>query len=226
MNTKLTILIVQSRYSIRKKVYNIAIETCGFSINFALMSNYIDGLDFVDRTFTNDDLKYIEYESCTFKNCTFERVTFVAMAFIDCHFIKCNLNQANVNHTAFRSALFSNCIITDVNFAMCDRFLFSLNFENCQMDFCKFYDLKMKAVSFKNCKLIAVDFMATDLSNADFEASDLRRATIIESNLTKADFSKAYNYVFNPKLNKVKGAIFSKDGLPGLLEHFDIIVKQ
>lgn len=190
------------------------------------MSKYLEGLKFVDYRFASEELAFIEYESCTFTNCDFEKLTFLAMAFIDCEFINCNFHQANLNHTALRSAQFTGCTITDVNFAMCDKFLFSINFADCQLDFSKFYGLKMKAISFIDCKLIAVDFMATDLSNANFAGSDLRRATFIESKLIKADFSKAINYVFDPKANKVKGAIFSKQGLPGLLEHFDIIVTQ
>ncbi len=190
------------------------------------MSKYLEGLNIVNYTFSGNELSYIEYESCTFTNCDFSGLTFLAMAFIDCHFIKCKFNNTNVNHTAFRSAQFTRCIITDVNFAMCDKFLFNMDFAHCQMDFCKFYGLKMKAISFIDCKLIAVDFMATDLSNANFSESDLRRATFIESKLIKADFSTAINYVFDPKSNKVKGAIFSKKGLPGLLEHYNIVVTQ
>jgi hypothetical protein len=43
--------------------------------------------------------------------------------------------------------------------------------------------------------------------------------------LEKADFRDAINYRIDPGINKMKKAKFSRDGLPGLLTRFDIIIE-
>jgi hypothetical protein len=53
----------------------------------------------------------------------------------------------------------------------------------------------------------------------------LRRAVFIDTIANKADFSTSYDYAFDPEKNKIKKAIFSTDGLKGLLEKYDIVVK-
>ena len=47
----------------------------------------------------------------------------------------------------------------------------------------------------------------------------------IDTIANKADFYTSYDYSFDPDKNKLKKAIFSVDGLKGLLEKYDIVVK-
>ncbi len=70
----------------------------------------------------------------------------------------------------------------DINFSMCDKLIFEIAFSRCNLDFSKFYTLKLKETQFKNCSLIAVDFMATDLSVVVFEHCDLYRAEFDKAN--------------------------------------------
>jgi hypothetical protein len=49
--------------------------------------------------------------------------------------------------------------MTEVNFAMCDKFIFEVHFKGVVLDFSKFYTLKMKGTTFTDSSLVAVDFM-------------------------------------------------------------------
>ena len=70
-----------------------------------------------------------------------------------------------------------------------------------------------------------VDFMGSDLTEVLFDNCNLRRTVFIDTILNKADFYTSYDYTLDLEKNKAKKAIFSTDGLKGLLEKYDIIVK-
>jgi uncharacterized protein YjbI with pentapeptide repeats len=94
-----------------------------------------------DQTFSEEAINYKEFESCTFTNCDFSACNFIAVIFIDCHFNRCNFNNAKINHVAFRTAHFDFCQLKDVNFAMCDKFIFEVHFKNSKLDFQNFMHL-------------------------------------------------------------------------------------
>jgi uncharacterized protein YjbI with pentapeptide repeats len=73
--------------------------------------------------------------------------------------------------------------------------------------------------------MIAVDFMGSDLTEVLFDNCNLRRTVFINTILNKADFYTSYDYTLDLEKNKAKKAIFSTDGLKGLLEKYDIVVK-
>lgn len=73
--------------------------------------------------------------------------------------------------------------------------------------------------------MISVDFMGSDLTEVLFDNCNLRRAVFINTIANKADFSTSYDYAFDPDKNKIKKAIFSTDGLKGLLEKYDLVIK-
>ena len=73
--------------------------------------------------------------------------------------------------------------------------------------------------------MIAVDFMGSDLTEVLFDNCNLRHAVFIDTIANKADFYTSYDYAFDPDKNKIKKAIFSTEGLKGLLQKYDIIVK-
>ncbi|MBK9760821.1 MAG: pentapeptide repeat-containing protein [Flavobacteriales bacterium] len=58
-------------------------------------------------------------------------------------------------------------------------------------------------------------FERCDLSDAVFEHCDLQRA----------DFSTAHGFTIDPELNRMKGARFMVDGLPGLLARHGIRIE-
>jgi uncharacterized protein YjbI with pentapeptide repeats len=73
--------------------------------------------------------------------------------------------------------------------------------------------------------MIAVDFMESDLTEVLFDNCNLRRAVFMDTIANKADFSTSYDYTIDPEKNKLKKAVFSTDGLKGLLEKYNIVVK-
>lgn len=185
---------------------------------------FLDGT-YQDIIYKRDEVNFKEFECCTFTRCDFSSCNFIAVTFIDCVFNDCNWNSAQINHVAFRTATFNGCSIKGVNFAMCDKLLFEIAFDNCILDFSKFYTLKMKATTFTNCSLIAVDFMAADLTEAVFENCDLYRAEFDKGIANKANFKRAYHYTIDPTKTKLKKAVFALEGVKGLLYRHDIVVK-
>ncbi|MBW4361524.1 pentapeptide repeat-containing protein [Flavobacterium taihuense] len=188
------------------------------------MPEYFLDIEYNNLTYGVDQVNFKEFECCTFNHCTFSACNFIDVTFIDCVFNECIFSEAKINHVALRTATFNRCEIKDVNFAMCNKLIFEVRFNNCVLDFSKFYTLKIKGTPFINCSLIAVDFMATDLTEVLFENCDLYRAEFAKATANKADFKTSYNYTIDPKTTKLKKAIFSLEGLKGLLYKHEIIV--
>ena len=112
-----------------------------------------------------------------------------------------------------------------VDFSKCDNFLFAASFENCQLDYCSFYQKKMKKATFADCSLKEVDFAEVDLSMAVFTNCDLTGASFMGTVLEKTDFRTAKNYAFDPEQNRVKKAKFSLAGVAGLLTKYNIDIE-
>jgi uncharacterized protein YjbI with pentapeptide repeats len=115
--------------------------------------------------------------------------------------------------------------MSEINFSMCDKLIFEIHFKECNLDFSKFYTLKLKGTSFIDCSLLAVDFMSADLTKAIFDNCDLYRTEFAKAIANKADFRSSYNYTIDPTITKLKKAQFSIAGLKGLLAKHDIIVQ-
>ena len=189
------------------------------------MSDYFLDIEHDGITYGENEISYKEFENCTFTNCDFTKCVFMATTFIDCSFNNCNFNATKINHTCLRTVFFNKCKISDVNFAMIDKFIFEIHFKDCILDFSKFYALKMKGFTFTNTSLVAVDFMGADLSEVVFENCDLYRSEFDKAIANKTNFKTSFNYTINPAKTKIKKAIFTLEGLKGLLSTHGIIVK-
>ncbi len=189
------------------------------------MTEYIFETEFNNINYEASSANFKEFERCTFNECDFSECVFVAVTFIDCDFNDCNFNGAKINHTAFRTAFFNRCTIKEVNFAMCDKLIFEIHFKDCNLDFSKFYTLKLKETTFTNCSMVAIDFMSTDLTAVVFDQCDLYRSEFEKATANKCDFRTSYNYTIDPSKTKLKKAIFSLENLKGLLFTHDIIVQ-
>ncbi|RYZ86306.1 MAG: pentapeptide repeat-containing protein [Proteobacteria bacterium] len=181
------------------------------------------------QTFTGqmaaDSLLYTDFETCVFNDCDFTDCDFTGTVFIDCAFNDCNFAATPINYVALRGATFTRCDFTDVNFAMVDQLLFDISFTHCTLDYAKFYKLKLARTVFSNCSIIAADFMAADMTDVTFDNCNLHQTVFHDTLLQKADFTSSFNYAMDPEKNKLKRAIFSKDGLAGLLAKYEIVVK-
>lgn len=189
------------------------------------MADYFLETEYEMITFAKEEVNFKEFEGCVFRNCNFSQCSFVAVTFIDCTFNDCIFTGAAINHVAFRTVFFNECAIVDVNFAMCDKLIFEVHFKNCRLDFSKFYTLKIKGTTFTDCSIVGVDFMSTDLTGVIFDSCDLYRSVFIDTVANKTDFKTSFNFSIDPKKNKIKKAVFSIQGLKGLLDKHEIIVE-
>ena len=109
-----------------------------------------------------------------------------------------------------------------LQFFTCNHFLFSVSFEDCNLNLTSFYKLNLKRAKFTRCSVQEVDFTEVDLSGAMFDECNLFRATFDHTNIEKADFRTSVQYAMDPEINKIKKAKFSRDGAVGLLAKYDI----
>ena len=189
-----------------------------------VMTEYFHTIEYNNETYGSDAVNFKEFEDCVFNHCDFSHCTFLAVTFIDCVFNDCNFNGTKINYVALRMATFNRCQIKDVNFAMCDKLIFEIAFNDCILDFSKFYTLKIKGTTFNKCSLIAVDFMGTDLTEVLFDQCDLHRSEFAKAIANKANFKTSFNYTIDPEKTKIKKAVFSLEGIKGLLFKHDIVV--
>lgn len=183
-----------------------------------------------DRTFEREDFTVVaslarEYENCNFVNCDFSSADLARIVFSDCEFTGCNLSMAKLGSTSFRDVSFKDCKLLGLRFDHCSDFLFSVSFENCILNLASFYRLKIKGTVFKDCTMRETDLTGADLTGAKFDNCDLLKAAFDGSILEKADLRTAYNYSFDPELNRIKKAKFSREGLAGLLAKYDIEIE-
>jgi uncharacterized protein YjbI with pentapeptide repeats len=85
--------------------------------------------------------------------------------------------------------------------------------------------MKLQKLKFVKCDLQEVDFSGADLTSAEFVKSDLQGAVFDRTTLEKSDFRSSYHYSINPDNNRIRKAVFSLEGLPGLLGKYDIVIK-
>ncbi len=163
-----------------------------------------------------------EYEVCTFHECNFSGLDFRDITFEECTFTNCNFSEVKIKNTAFKNVQFIECKMLGLQFTNCNTFLLEMNFERCQLDYASFYKLDLSTTKLEDCSLKDADFVEAKLHKASFAGSDLYSATFQQTNLTLCDFRSAKNYSMDPSVNQLKGAIFSKDEVLGLLVKFGI----
>jgi len=183
-----------------------------------------------DKVFTKaDDLdqvfRHTEFENCQFNGCDMSARDLAKFVFVDCQFTNCNLGLAKLTGTVMRDCLFTGCKMTGIGFEAAQAFGFSARFDQCLLDHSSFYQRKLVKTTFTGCRLTGVDFTDCDLEKSVFDDCDLQDATFDNSNLEQCDFRTSKNFSINPSRNRIKKARFSIDGLPGLLEQFNIIIE-
>jgi uncharacterized protein YjbI with pentapeptide repeats len=177
---------------------------------------------FLSQNYKDTPLEQGEYEDCTFTNCNFFEADMSRVKFLDCSFEGCNLSMAKIVGTVFNDVVFKNCKILGLGFEHASAFGLSLRFENCVMDHCSFFQMKLKKTTFLGCQIHEADFTETDLTSSVFKDCDLTGSVFFQSVLEKTDFRSATNYAINLEVNKVKKTRFSQDGLAGLVTQYDI----
>jgi len=175
--------------------------------------------------YTTSPLPRVEYENYTFKNCNFYSTDLSNFIFRECIFDGCDLSMVTLKNTTLNDIRFINCKLLGVQLSECNSFLLSFGFENCILKLSVFYRLKLKKTKFVNCNLQEADFTEADLTSAIFETCDLQRATFYATILEKADFRSSFNYSLDPERNRIKKARFSRLGIDGLLDKYNIEIE-
>ena len=179
-----------------------------------------DTIDYSEQRLANT-----EFVNCEFVNCSFSKSDLSHNDFLDCTFKNCNLSLAVLKNTGLKNIKFIGCKLMGLDFSAANSFLFSMNFQDCILDYSTFIYKKLKKTIFIDCFLKETDFSNTDLSLASFKNCDLSGATFVESILEKTDFRTSRNYSFDPSENKIKGTKVSHAALAGLLQKFDLVIE-
>ncbi|NDV46473.1 pentapeptide repeat-containing protein [Paludibacter sp. 221] len=187
---------------------------------------YVFEKKFESVNFTLKPLAETEYENCSFVRCDFSNSDISRVRFLACEFIECNLSLAKLAETSFQDVKFNNCKMLGLHFDDCDEFCFAVRFENCILNHCVFFKLKLKKTIFRNCSLHEADFVESDLESAVFDNCDLMGAMFDNTMLEKADLRTSFNFSIDPTKNKVKKALFSLQGATGLLSIFDVRIEM
>jgi len=186
---------------------------------------FIDDQVFEKIDFSEESIEKAEYNYCSFVDCNLSGLNLSNFSFIECTFDNCNLSNIKTGNTAIQDAKFAHCKLMGVHFSDCNDFLLSFEFNDCDLSFSSFHKLKIKKTKFNNCNLQEVDFVETDLRATVFNDCKLNGAVFEKTLLTEVDFRSAFNYSINPENNQIEKAKFSKTGLAGLLDKYNIIVE-
>ena len=173
-----------------------------------------DKVVFIDKKVSNR-----EFEDCVFKNCDFSNSDFSNNTFMDCEFINCNLSMAALG------GHFSNCKLLGIQFNSCADFMFAVSFTDCILDYASFSNKKMPKTKFNSCSMKEVSFIGTNVSNSVFDNCNLENAVFNDTELKEVNFLTAYNYKIDPEFNSMRKAKFSMQGIPGLLDKYDIKIQ-
>lgn len=182
--------------------------------DFELIKNQ----EFLNTVLVPDNFEQVEFVNCSFSNLS-------GISFIDCVFQDCNLSNARVSNARFSDVAFINCKLTGINFSESKDFGFSIQLENCILDYTIFERKKPNKSTFKNCKIHGADFTQADLSKCKFDNCDFWDAVFANTNVGGVDFTTSKNFTIDPTMNNVRKAKFLSSDLVGLLTRFDIIVK-
>jgi len=186
---------------------------------------YTEGKRFDKINFAEQPLEKGEYENCTFAGCNFSAADLSGINFSGCEFRSCNLSTAKTLKTGFCDIRFTDCKLLGLHFETCNEFLFSAYFENCILNLSSFYRMKIKKTKFSRCSMHETDLSGADLGGAIFDNCDLAKAKFENTILEKADLRTSWNYSIDPEINKIKKAKFSKEGIAGLLDKYDIEIE-
>lgn len=175
--------------------------------------------------FINKKVSNREFEDCVFKNCDFSNSNFSNNTFMDCEFIDCNLSMTELIGSSLKTVSFRNCKLLGIQFNTCADFMFSVHFQDCILDYSSFANKKMPKTKFNSCSLKDANFTNTDLSVSVFDNCNLDNAIFNDTQLKEVNFLTAYNYKIDPEFNPMKKAKFSVQGIPGLLDKYDIKIQ-
>jgi fluoroquinolone resistance protein len=181
-----------------------------------------DNKTFEGIVYTEKAIKGREFQSCMFKKCDLSNTDLSHNKFLDCVFEDCNLSMVALDGSTLNEVAFVNCKMLGINFSSSISFLFSVKFDACILDYSSFMNRKMLKTPFLKSSLKEVTFSQANLAGSSFDGSNLMGAVFNRTDLSTVSFVNAYNYNIEPELNTLKNAVFSSQGLAGLLSSYQI----
>jgi len=127
--------------------------------------------------------------------------------------------------TSLKTIHFKECKLLGIKFQECTDFLFSVNFQDCVLDYSSFANKKMPKTSFNSCSIKEVSFIGTNLTNSVFDNCNLENAIFNDTQLAEVNFMTARSFIIDPEFNPMRKAKFSTQGIVGLLDKYDIKIE-
>lgn len=181
-----------------------------------------------NQVFENFQLQeeFTEFNHKTFQNTNFSKCDLNSYEFIDCIFISCDFSLSCFNNLVLTRVKFIDCKLLGVDFSKCSKYVFSVCFDKCILNYCFFFKNNLKKTLFKQCFIKEACFSETELQAANFIECDLSGTLFEKCNLTECDFKTSINYSIVPSENIIKKAVFSYPGVIGLLNQYNIIIEE
>ena len=146
--------------------------------------------------------------------------------FDDVEFEDCDLSSVRLDGASLSEVTFRRCKLLGVDWSTASQSLIGqpLVFEECQLDFGVFQNVKLRGSTFRDCSAREADFVGADIGESSFPGTNLERARFGGTRLVDADLEGARGYELDPRENDVRGL---RVGLPegaALLRVFGIVV--
>ena len=186
---------------------------------------YIENETFRDLNGQEKGLEKGDYENCTFIICLLANGNLSQINFVDCEFVNSDLSTAKLTGTGLKGVKFKGCKLLGLRFEHCSEFLFSVNFEKCQLNLSSFFQRSLRETNFNACNLREVDFAESDLTAASFVNCDLEGAIFENTILEQSDFRTSFSFSIDPESNSMNKAKFSLTGVVGLLGKYNLEIE-
>ena len=112
-----------------------------------------------------------------------------------------------------------------IQFDRSNQLLFSATFENCQLNDCTFYEMRLRQTEFANSNLEGADFSAADMKDVKITGCDLFNTSFDRANLEGVDFRMSVRLQIDPELTRLMKAKLSIAQLLGLLSKYNLKIE-
>jgi fluoroquinolone resistance protein len=184
--------------------------------------------EYEDREFDQLDLKQnrissTDFQSCIFNRCDLSRSILTECRFDDCTFQACDLSLVKFKGSQFRNSNFSGSKLVGIDWTELSK-TFSVNFQDCAMNFSNFSGMNLKKIKIVNCIAHEVSFAESNLTECDCTMTDFAGSIFSKTNLTKANFSNARNYAIDVRNNTVTKLKLSLPEALALFETLGVMI--
>lgn len=179
--------------------------------NICINEQYISDIiftecQFIDSTFTKNELKGCVFENCSFINCKVAENKFKFSKVKELYIEKCDILGINWSELTQ-----NNSFITPINTVKQSNFKYNT-----------FTQMKLNKINITDSDIIDTIFAECELKSADFNNTRFKRSEFFKCDMQKADFTDAQGYQIDILNCSLKGAKFSFPDVCKLLDILDI----